>query len=84
MDKHGIEYLNSPPKSPDLLIMETWVHSLRKRFTARRVETAEAGIERFYRVWRKLDQQKVNKTIDNYPRRLSRCINIYNGGMTEY
>jgi hypothetical protein len=78
MDKHRIEYLNSPPKSPDLLIMETWVHSLRKRFTARRVETAEAGI------WRKLDQQKVNKTIDNYPRRLSRCINIYNGGMTEY
>ena len=55
MDKHGIEYLNSPPKSPNLLIIETWVHSLRKRFTARRVEIAEAGIERFYRVWRKLD-----------------------------
>jgi hypothetical protein len=84
MDLNGMDYLNSPPKSPDLSIMETWVHPLRKRFTARRVETAEAGIQRFYRVWRKLDQEKVNKTIDAYPKRLSECIHTYNGAMTKY
>jgi hypothetical protein len=79
-----MDYLNSPPRSPDLSIMETWVHSLRKRLTNRRVGTAAAGIKRFYQVWRKLDQARVNSTIDKYPNLLNECVELYNGQMTKY
>jgi len=84
MDRNGMDYINSSTKSPDLSIMETWVHSIRRRFTARRVATAEAGVKRFYRVIEELDQERINRSIDLYPKRLRECKNLYRGAMTKY
>jgi len=84
MDYNGMEYINSSPKYPDLSIMETWVGPLRRKFTRTRIATAEAGRKRFYKVFKELDQEKINKTIDAYPQRLDDCIKIYQGQMTKY
>lgn len=84
MDKHDMERLESPPKSPNLSIIETWVHSLRRKFFKRRVASGEAGVHRFYPVWKELDPKTINKTINAYPKRLHDCIKVYKEAMTKY
>ena len=84
MERNGMDYINSSPKSPDLSIMETWVGPLRRKFTRTRIATAEAGKKRFYQVFKELDQEKINDTIDRYPQRLDDCVKVYHGQMTKY
>ena len=79
-----MEHLESTPKSPDLSIIEAWVHSLRRKFSERRVASGEAGVHRFYPVWKELDPKTINKTINAYPKRLHDCIKVYKEAMTKY
>ena len=79
MDTHGFEYILSPPKSPDMSIMETWVSSIRRKFYYRSCATEVEGVRRFYEVFEKLDREKINTTIDKYPLRLQNIRDIYQG-----
>ncbi|USP74623.1 hypothetical protein yc1106_01897 [Curvularia clavata] len=36
MELHGLDYILSPPKSPDLSVMETWVSPIRRDFWQQR------------------------------------------------
>lgn len=51
MDYHGIEYILSPPKSPDMSIIETWVSSICRKFYYKHYATECEGVERFYDIW---------------------------------
>ena len=84
MDKHGMDHIEGPPTSPDLSIMETWVKLLRQMFYQRRVASGHAGVKRFYQVWHKLKPEKINSTIDCYPKRLHDCIKVTEGRATKY
>ncbi|USP75848.1 hypothetical protein yc1106_03122 [Curvularia clavata] len=77
MELHGMDYILSPPKSPDLSVMETWVSPLKRQFWQQSCATRVQGQQRFRRIWRALEKLKVNKTIDNYPLRLQQVRDIY-------
>lgn len=83
MDKNGIDNLKGPLSSPDFSVMETWVKPLREKFYQRRVASGDAGIKRFYKVWKELKPEKINGTIDSYPKRLHDCIRV-EGRATKY
>jgi hypothetical protein len=81
-----MEYIIGPPSSPDMSVMETWVKPLRDKFTARRCETIEDGIQRFYQIWSNMVKRKrnnINTTIDSYPARMWECRRL-EGRMTKY
>lgn len=59
MERHGMDTIVGPPLSPDLSVMETWVKPLHDKFPARRCTTAEEGVQRFYKVFYELNQEKV-------------------------
>lgn len=84
MDINGWDYINSPPKSPDLSIMETWVSPLRRNFFKRKCTTEAAGIKRFYRVWDELDVEKINSTVNSYPFRMRKVRDVYLGKASKY
>jgi hypothetical protein len=48
MWKHGMDHIEAPLTSPDLLVMETWVKLIRGRFYKSNCLTAEEGRRRFY------------------------------------
>jgi hypothetical protein len=50
--------------------METWTSPLSRKFHERRVASTKSGIERFYKVWQKLDLKKINNAMDHYPEAL--------------
>jgi hypothetical protein len=70
MDTHGMPYIISASKSPDTSIMETWVSPIRRKFYSRKCSNEKQGVKRFYEVLKNLDQDKINRTIDAYPKRL--------------
>src|SRR5581483_12293744 len=82
-EEKGLTVLKGPPKSPDMSIMETWTKSLKGSFYCRRSASETAGLERIKVVFEKLDQDKINRSIDNYPNRLQKCIE-FGGKMTKY
>ena len=84
MDYHGMGYIVSPPKSPDMSIMETWVSPIRRKFYYQYCESERQGVRRFYDVWEKLDRKKINKTVNNYPTRLQEIIDTYQGRASKY
>jgi hypothetical protein len=43
LDKHT-EYIDSPSKSPDFLVMETWVKPLREKFFEQEFWSGEEGV----------------------------------------
>ncbi|KAF2028950.1 hypothetical protein EK21DRAFT_113332 [Setomelanomma holmii] len=84
MDQNSLPYINSSPKSPDLSIMETWAGPLKRNSAKKRCWTEKQGVKRFYEVWKKLDCNKINRTIDSYPKRLQDCKDKYYGLATKY
>ncbi|KAJ5031779.1 hypothetical protein PSV08DRAFT_385856 [Bipolaris maydis] len=84
MDHHGMGYILSPPKSPDMSIMETWVAPIRRKFYMRRCATQREGVQRFYKVLDSVEQEKINKTVDQYPHRLQNIVDIYHGRASKY
>lgn len=77
MELHGLDYILSPPKSPDLSVMETWVSPIRRDFWQQRCATKAQGLRRFHEIWRALNQEKINKTVDGYPLRLQEVRDKY-------
>ena len=55
MELHGMDYILSPPKSPDLSVMETWVSPIRREFWQQTCATKVQGLRRFHEIWRALD-----------------------------
>jgi hypothetical protein len=72
MDTHGMPYILSSPKLPDISIMETWVSPLCRKFFSRKCTTVEQGVKRFYTVLKELKPERINRTIDPYPNRLKK------------
>jgi hypothetical protein len=84
MDTHGFPYILSPSKSPDMSIMETWVSPLHRLFHARKCTSEKQGVKRFYKVLSELDQDKINRTIDQYPSRLRQIKDEYQGRASKF
>jgi hypothetical protein len=84
MEKHGMDYILSPSKSPDLSIMETYASLIKRTFYNKRCNSEKQGIKRFYEVWRNLGCERINNTIDSYTKRLEDCKNKYQGWATKY
>ncbi|KAF1943922.1 hypothetical protein EJ02DRAFT_420912 [Clathrospora elynae] len=84
MDEHGMPYILSSSKSPNMSIMETWVLPLRRRFHAKGCNTEAQGLKRFYEVWREIKPSRINRTIDHYPQRLRNIRDKYNGLASKY
>jgi len=76
-------YITSARKSPDFLVIETWVSVLRRQFYNKRCITGRQGVERFFNIWRELNFEKINETIDSYPARLHECRRV-EGRATKY
>jgi hypothetical protein len=64
--------------------METWVSPLKHMFYKRSCASEKAGVARFYKVWQRLNPEKINRTIDGYPERLRQCRDRYQGLVTKY
>jgi hypothetical protein len=63
--------------------METWTKSLKGSFYYYRNASKLAGLKRIKIIFEKLDQEKTNMLIINYPDRLQKCIE-FGGEMTKY
>ncbi|CZR68709.1 uncharacterized protein PAC_18608 [Phialocephala subalpina] len=50
--KHGIKLLTSPGNSPDLSIIESMAHPIKKKFHSRRCASQSVALERFREVFR--------------------------------
>src|SRR3954469_8314529 len=83
MDLNSMDHLEGRPKSPNLLVMETWVKPLREKFYQRHYITAYTSVQRFYKIWAEMKAKKINKTIDSYPARLHEVIR-QEGATTKY
>jgi hypothetical protein len=84
MDQRGINHLEGPPSSPNLLIIETWVQPLRRAFTKELCTTVKEDIQRFYRVFDELKSTKIDKTINSYLGRLHDVLENTEGQATNY
>jgi hypothetical protein len=84
MDTHGMPYILSSSKSPDMSIMETRVSPLRRKFFSRKCTIEEQGVKRFYTVFKELKPERINRTIDAYPNRLKTIRDHYQGLASKY
>ncbi|KAF2820806.1 hypothetical protein CC86DRAFT_411629 [Ophiobolus disseminans] len=84
MDTHGMPYILSSPKSPDMSIIETWVSPLRRKFFSKKCTTEEQGVKQFYTVFKELKPERINGTIDAYPNRLIKIRDYYQGLASKY
>jgi hypothetical protein len=76
--------MDSPSKSPNFSVMETWIKPLREKFFEQECWSGEEGVQKFYNVWRELKPEKINMTIDAYPKRLYDCLRVTDGRATKY
>jgi hypothetical protein len=83
LESNGIDFVNSPAKSPDLSVMETWVAPLRRKFYARRTASVSVGERRFEECLLQLNQCRINENILLYHKRLREVLRK-EGRMTRY
>lgn len=80
----GISIITSPGNSPDLSIMETMAHPVKKAFHSRRCASEKTALARFRKVFGEdTDQEKINNQYTWYTKRLHECIRL-GGQMTKY
>jgi hypothetical protein len=80
---NGIRLLTLPGVSPDFSICETMAQPLKRAFYARRVTTEKAALARFERLFKEMDQGKVQSLYTWYTKRLHECRRA-SGQMTRY
>jgi transposase len=82
--ENHIDLLLLPKISPDLSIMETIAHPIKKKFHAQRCATQEQALAQFVEVWdNEVDQKKIQHCYDYYTKRLH-DVNRVNGQMSQY
>jgi DDE superfamily endonuclease len=80
----GLSIITSPGNSPDLSIMETMAHPVKKAFHSRRCASKKTALARFRKVFGEdTDQEKINEQFTWYTKRLHECIRL-GGQMTKY
>ena len=73
-----------PSLSPNLLIIESLAHFVRKKFHLKCVEEEDIALERFIDVWEnQVDQEKIAEMYSWYTKRLHECIRA-DGQITRY
>lgn len=82
--KHGLPLLTLPGVSPDLSILESLAHPLKKAFHSRRCASEKAGLARFTQIFEEeLDQKSIQYMYNYYTKRLHDCRRA-KGQMTKY
>jgi hypothetical protein len=82
--KHGLPLLTLPGVSPDLSILESLAHPLKKAFHSRRCVSEKAGLARFTQIFEEeLDQKSIQHMYNYYTKRLHDCRRA-RGQMTKY
>jgi Ni,Fe-hydrogenase maturation factor len=82
--ERGLSIITSPGNSPDLSIMETMAHPIKKAFHSRRCASEKTALTRFRKVFGEdTDQEKINEQFSWYTKRLHECIRL-GGQMTKY
>lgn len=82
--KRGLATITSPGNSPDLSIMETMAHPIKKAFHSCRCTIENTALARFRKVFGEdTDQEKINEQFSWYTKRLHECIRL-GGQMTKY
>ncbi|KAL5316272.1 hypothetical protein ACEPPN_015317 [Leptodophora sp. 'Broadleaf-Isolate-01'] len=82
--KKGLSIITAPGTSPDLSIMETMAHPIKKAFHSRRCASEKTALARFRNVFGEdSDQDKINEQFVWYTKRLHECIRL-GGQMTKY
>ena len=81
---YDLNLLILPGSSPNLLIMESLAHSVKKKFHTIRVKTKEEALEHFTDIWdNQLDQEQIAEYYNWYIKRLHKCKRA-DGQMTRY
>ena len=81
---NGIELITLPGVSPDLSILETMAHPIKKKFHIKRCTTQKASLQRFQRVFEEeIDQGTIQNLYNFYAKRLHDCKKA-KGQMTRY
>jgi hypothetical protein len=75
--------LTLPGVSPDLSILETMAHPLKKAFHAKRCITEKASLARFKQIFEEMDQKTIQNLYNSYTKRLHDCKRA-GGQMTKY
>jgi hypothetical protein len=82
--ENHIDLITLPGVSPDLSILETMAHPVKKKFHARRCTTEKAAIARFHRIWtNEIDQEQIQGLYKWYTKRLHEYRRV-KGQMTRY
>jgi hypothetical protein len=82
--QHGLSLLTLPGVSPDLSILETEAHPIKRKFHSRRCTTEKAAMARFEQVFiEELDQNTIQNLYDFYTLRLWDCRRV-EGQMTKF
>jgi hypothetical protein len=82
--KHNLPLLTLPGVSPDLSILESLAHPVKKKFHAKRCASEKAGLARFIQVFNEeVDQRQIQHMYKYYTKRLHDCRRA-GGQMTKY
>jgi hypothetical protein len=83
-DQHHIRWMLNAPRSPDLSVCETVTAPLKHYYEQTQVWGKKEARETIQWIWEnKIDQEWINKLVDNYPVRLRTCIEVQ-GRMTKW
>ena len=81
---YNLDLLTLPSSLPNLLIMESLAHPIKKKFYVIRVKTKEEALEHFTDIWdNQLDQEQIAEYYNWYTKRLHECKRV-DGQMTRY
>jgi hypothetical protein len=78
-----VRLLTLPGVSPDLSILETMAHPLKKAFHVKRCTTEKASLARFKQIFEEMDQKTIQNLYNSYTKRLHDCRRA-GGQMTKY
>ena len=82
--KHGLPLITLPGVSPDLLILESEAHLLKRAFHAQGCATEKASLARFTRIFNtEMDQKTIQYMYKYYIKRLH-DVHRADGQMTQY
>jgi hypothetical protein len=81
--ENNVRLLTLPGVSPDLSILETMAHPLKKAFHAKRCTTEKASLARFKQIFEEMDQKTIQNLYNSYTKRLHDCRRA-GGQMTKY
>jgi hypothetical protein len=71
---YDLDLLTLPGSSPDLLIMESLAHPIKKKFHTIRVKSKEEALGHFTDIWdNQVDQEQIAEYYNWYTKRLHEC-----------